>query len=113
MTRARDVPADATVIPRLSEHVRLHPPVLVTLPWLEPGAKSRGRPVTRRLLFTSPTGQPWARGRFNEHCGRARAAAGISAAPGNGCHVLRHTAASVWLSHGVSLAKVTAYLGDT
>jgi hypothetical protein len=24
-----------------------------------------------------------------------------------------HTAASVWLSHGVSLAKVAAYLGDT
>jgi len=27
-------------------------------------------------------------------------------------HVLRHTAASPWLSHGLSLAKVAAYLGD-
>jgi integrase len=31
----------------------------------------------------------------------------------NGCHVLRHTAASAWLSAGLSLAKVAAYLGDT
>lgn len=28
-------------------------------------------------------------------------------------HVLRHTAASTWLSKGLSLAKVAAYLGDT
>jgi integrase len=69
--------------------------------------------VTRELLFTTSTGRPWARGRFNEHWGSARRVAGIPAEPGNGCHVLRHTAASVWLSHGVSLAKVAAYLGDT
>jgi hypothetical protein len=33
--------------------------------------------------------------------------------PQNGCHVLRHTAASAWLSAGLSLAKGAAYLGDT
>jgi integrase len=93
--------------------VRLHPPMLVTLPWHEPGSRHHGKPVTRKLLFTTPTGKSWDRGRFNEHWGAARTAAGISAAPGNGCHVLRHTAASVWLSYGVSLAKVAAYLGDT
>jgi integrase len=31
----------------------------------------------------------------------------------NGCHVLRHTAASAWLSKGLGLPKVAAYLGDT
>ena len=31
----------------------------------------------------------------------------------NGWHVLRHSAASEWLSKGLSLAKTTAYLGDT
>ena len=31
----------------------------------------------------------------------------------NGCHFLRHTAASTSLSKGLSLAKVAAYLGDT
>lgn len=112
-SKARDVPVAAPVIPLLSEHVRLHPPKPVTLPWHEPGAKRHGTPVTRSLLFTTSTGRPWARGRFNDHWGKARTAAGIPAGPGNGCHVLRHTAASVWLSHGVSLAKVAAYLGDT
>lgn len=34
--------------------------------------------------------------------------------PRNGMHVLRHTAASVWLSAGVvSIAAVAAWLGDT
>lgn len=31
----------------------------------------------------------------------------------NGAHVLRHTAASAWLSAGLSVAKVAAFLGDT
>ncbi len=31
----------------------------------------------------------------------------------NGCHVLRHTAALVWLSAGLGLARVAVYLGDT
>jgi integrase len=112
-TKTRDVPVDATVIPRLSEHIRLHPPRTVNLPWHEPGARRHGKPITRELLFTTAAGMPWARGRFNDHWGTARRAAGIPEEPGNGCHVLRHTAASVWLSHGVSLARVAAYLGDT
>jgi len=33
--------------------------------------------------------------------------------PGNGMHVLRHTAASAWLSAGVDVASVAAWLGDT
>jgi integrase len=111
-SKTRDVPVDASVIPCLSEYVRLHPLLPVMLPWHEPHSKRHGRPVTRSLLFTTSTGKR-ARGRFNEHWGNAHRVAGISAEPGNGCHVLRHTAASVWLSHGVSLAKVAAYLGDT
>jgi integrase len=112
-SKARDVPVAAPVIPRLSEHVRLYRPVAVTLPWHEPGARRHGKLVTRTLLFTTPAGGPLARGRFNEQWGIARKAAGIPDEPGNGCHVVRHTAASVWLSQGVSLAKVAAYLGDT
>ena len=33
--------------------------------------------------------------------------------PANGMHVLRHTAASTWLSKGLGLAKTAALLGDT
>jgi integrase len=33
--------------------------------------------------------------------------------PGTGMHVLRHTATSAWLSAGVNVAAVAAWLGDT
>jgi integrase len=59
--KMRDVPVPDPVIPVLSEHVRLHPPVAVTLPWLRPG----GKPVTRTLLFTRPDGSALLRTWFN------------------------------------------------
>jgi integrase len=59
------------------------------------------------------------RTRFNEAWDSALVKAGIRPAdragrpePGN-CHVLPHTAASAWLSAGVSVAAVAAWLGDT
>ena len=108
--KTRDVPVAAPVVPVLAEHVRMYPPVSVTLPWMTPD----GKPVTRRLLFTRPGGLPHHRGSFNSHWRRAWRAAGVAEAEQiNGMHVLRHTAASVWLSAGLSLAKVAAYLGDT
>ncbi len=37
----------------LAEHVRLHAPVAVTLPWHDPrDPKMHGKPVTRELVFT-------------------------------------------------------------
>ena len=108
--KTRDVPVADPVIPVLAEHARLHPPVSVTLPWMTPD----GKPVTRRLLFTRPDGKPHYKGSFNDYWRRAWRKAGIPEADRiNGMHVLRHTAASVWLSAGLGLAKVASYLGDT
>lgn len=107
--KVRDVPVADEVLPVLSEHVKAYPPVPVTLPWMKPD----GKPVTRNLLFTWPVDQAIIRQRFNKQWSKARRAVGIPEERGNGCHVLRHTAASTWLSAGVSLAKVAAYLGDT
>ena len=111
----RDVPVADPVIPVLSEHVRLHPPVAVTLPWHDPRDRKRhGKPVTRRLIFTRPDGGALTRPVFNRQWRKAWRAAGIAEAEQvNGCHVLRHTAASEWLSKGLGLARVAAYLGDT
>lgn len=50
---------------------------------------------------------------FNCAWQKAWKAAGVPAGEANGCHVLRHTAASVWLSARLGLAWVAAYLGDT
>lgn len=109
--KTRDVPVADSVIPVLAEHVRQYPPVPVTLPWGAPD----GKPVTRELLFTAPDGRALNRNDFNRVWRNAWRPAGIDPARGrlNGCHVLRHTAASAWLSAGLSLAKVAAYFGDT
>jgi integrase len=54
------------------------------------------------------------RTRFNESQWRpALRKTGIGTEPGNGMHVLRHTAASAWLSAGVGVPAVAAWLGDT
>jgi integrase len=108
--KARDVPVTGRVIPVLAEHVRLFPPAEVTLPWGEPD----GKPVARTLLFTWPGDEAIKRTGFNPMWIRAWKRAGIpDRGRKNGCHVLRHTAASAWLSAGLGLAKVAAYLGDT
>jgi integrase len=97
--KTRDVPVADPVIPVLAEHVRQHPPVKVTLPWGAPG----GKPVTRELMFTTSDGRALNRNAFN----RVWRAAGVAPerVRQNGCHVLRHTAASAWLSAGLSLAQ--------
>ncbi len=108
--KARDIPIAGPVLPVLAEHVRQHPPVEVTLPWGTPD----GKPTTRRLLFTWRGREAIARGSFNPAWRRAWRAAGIpDRGRLNGFHVTRHTAASSWLSAGVSPAKVAAFLGDT
>ena len=97
----------------LGEHVAAHPPVPVTLPWLRADGQT-GKPVTRRLLFTRPDGRPLTRNSFNPMWRRAWAAAGVeSAEQVNGFHVCRHSAAAVWLSGGLNIAKVARFLGDS
>src|SRR2546429_4535090 len=109
--KTRGVPVADPGIPILAEHVRQYPPVKVTLPWGAPD----GKPVTRELMFTALDGRALNRNAFNRVWQTAWRAAGIDPERGrqNGCHVLRHTAASAWLSQGLSLAKVAVYLGDT
>jgi integrase len=108
--KARTVPITSPVIPVLSEHLRRFPAASVTLPW---GAPS-GKPTTRELLFTWPGTEAIKRTGFNPAWIRAWKRAGVpDRGPLNGMHVLRHTAASQWLSKGLGLAKVAAYLGDT
>jgi integrase len=108
--KARDVPLSDRVLPLLSEHVRRFAPVEVTLPWGKPD----GPPLTLPLLFTWPAAEAIKRTGFNPMWIRAWKRAGVpDRGRKNGVHVLRHTAASSWLSGGLGLAKVAAFLGDT
>ena len=110
---ARTVPVAAWVRDVLGEHLRDHPATPVTLPWLREDGEL-GRPVTRRLVFTRPDGQPLSRMSFNPMWRRAWAAAGVEPAEQvNGFHVCRHSAAAAWLSGGLNIAKVARFLGDS
>jgi integrase len=113
--RPRDVPLAGRVLPIVAEHMRRFPPVEITLPWHDLKDPARhGKPVTRALVFTRPGGIQLEREAANRPWRAAWAKAGIpDRGRLNGWHVMRHTAASQWLSAGVNPAKVAAFLGDT
>jgi integrase len=112
--KPRTVPLARPVVPLLSRHVEVFRPVRVTLPWSQKGHRLDGKPVTRTLLFADPRGAAYYRQTVNRAWRASWTAAGVpDHGRHNGMHVLRHTAASQWLSKGLNVAKVAAYLGDT
>jgi integrase len=105
--KQREVPASDEVIRRLLAHRSAHPPVPVTLPWIEPA----GKPVTVELFLPGPNGGWW-RDRFNKGAWQpALRRAGIPAVRQNGTHALRHWYASTQLEGGTSIRALAAYLG--
>jgi integrase len=107
--REREVPLPDTVAVALSQHLRTHPAVEVTLPW----GDRNGPSTTRRLVFSGPKGASLNK---NPHTQRvwipALADAGIAYVPREtGMHQLRHHYASVLLDAGVSIAALASYLG--
>lgn len=111
--KPRVVPLARDVADLLAEHMQMFPPTPVTLPWLKTDG-TLGKPVTRLLVFTRPDGRVLTRNSFNPMWRRAVEAAGVEAAKQiNGFHVCRHSAAAVWLSGGLNIAKVARFLGDS
>ena len=112
--RVRTVPVARDVIDLLAASLREQPAVAVTLPWSQKNHRQDGKPVMRELLFVRPDGQALSRSAFNPYWRRAVKAAGIEYVPQiNGFHVCRHSAAAVWLSDGLNIARVASYLGDS
>ena len=113
--KTRDIPLAARVLPIMAEHMRQHRPISVELPWHDPRDPARhGKPVTRELIFSRPGGLQLEREAANRPWRTAWAKAGIpDRGRANGWHVMRHSAASQWLSAGLNPAKVAAFLGDT
>jgi len=111
--KIRDVPLPESTSVTFAEHIRKFPPVPVTLPWHEPGTRAHGRPVTARLLFSSPVARmAVSRHRFNTNAWKpALLAAGIPVTRENGMHVLRHSYASALLARGVSIRQLADALG--
>ncbi|WP_101257927.1 tyrosine-type recombinase/integrase [Streptomyces barkulensis] len=106
--KERDVPLPESVAAVLADHITRHKPCEITLPWKTPD----GPPVTATLLFSSPTGLPLDRNRFNDRVWRpALRAVGVPTGRENGMHALRHFYASVLLDAGESIKALSEYLG--
>lgn len=120
-----EVPVPPAFAEMLLAYMEQYPPVPVTLRWDdEEGKELHGKMMTFRLVVTRPGGKAVHRGMFNEdHWKPALAHAGLipqrqrgerwAKARELGCHRLRHTAVSQWLSEGASAAEVADWIGDT
>lgn len=118
-------PLSKLLAERLARHMELYPPVAVTLPWYDPDDKVRhGQPVTVRLVITNSVPRQWNKSVFSARWVSALYRAGIlqhpekegepePSAQQDGCHALRHTAASAWLRSGIDVVRVASWLGDT
>jgi integrase len=107
--KTHDVPLTDDAVVMLSEYIRAYPPEAVTLPWV----KTDGDPVTFTLLLSRAPGMAMHRKMVNDRWRAALKRAGIPCDRYHMMHVLRHTAASAWLSAGISVRAVAEFLGDT
>lgn len=111
-------PLSPLVRDRLAAHLERFPPVTVTLPWDDPADRERhGKPVTARLIVTSPGGTPAWGTTLSNTWNAAGRRAGVTPegerARDDGCHALRHTFVSSQLRAGVDIVRVAAWIGDT
>ncbi|KQP66904.1 tyrosine-type recombinase/integrase [Nocardioides sp. Leaf285] len=101
--RTRSVPLPSWVGEQLEASTREHAPL---------GGERSDRPGLGGLLFYTRERKPLNRNYFNPTVWRpALLAAGVPNDRDNGMHALRHTCASLWLEHGVSIKAVSEYLG--
>ncbi|GGU53475.1 hypothetical protein GCM10010211_17760 [Streptomyces albospinus] len=118
----RFVPVGDELAVRLAEHMRKHPPVEVTLPWMT----KDGEPVTVRLVFTTRERKPLNKNYFNylwkdalEAIGAIKAVNGKPVGKGRKweecrdkmMHALRHLFASEAINEGVDVYTLADLLG--
>jgi integrase len=109
--KTRRVPLPTSVLAAIEHHERMHPPVMVTLPWMDPS----GEPTTVRLLATGAEGRLYSGDLFNKSIWRcAFREAGLTyQRRADGMHALRHFYASTLLAQGVSIKELAEYLGHS
>ena len=109
----RDIPVGDPVLLVMAAFLSEFPAADVELPVLYHDG-TVGKPVTRKLVFTQADGRAHDERSLQWNWDKARKAAGIpDVRYSNGMKTLRSSAASQWLSQGLSIAKVAALLGDT
>lgn len=111
--KTRTVPLPPAAGLAFSAHIAEFGTTAITLPWHEPGDRRHGKPVTVRLMFTSPrAGKALNRHAFNDVAWKpALRRAEIEVVQENGMHILRHTYASMLIHGGIDIKRVAAYMG--
>ena len=119
------VPVPPEFAEMLLAYMEQFPPAEVTLRWDDEKDRERhGKMMTFRLIVARPGGKPVNRNVFNDYSWKpALGHAGLipprergdrwARARELGCHRLRHTAVSQWLTEGASAADVAEWIGDT
>jgi integrase len=103
--RIRSVPLPEWLGRELAAHIASLEPL--------PGERTTA-PGLGGLLFYGRERKPLNRNYFNSRIWKpALLAAGISPERDAGMHALRHSCASTWLEHGVSIKAVSEYLGHS
>lgn len=110
--KVHTVPVPQALCNLISRYMQLFPPVKVTLPLEEDGEMS-GSTATHPLLMTRNGQLAMHREGVNGRWKSGLKRAGIPVERRNMMHVLRHTAASIWLSKGMGTRAVAEFLGDT
>lgn len=106
------VPITEELCNLIAFYMQLFPPVAVTLP-LEEDGEVKDKTATHTLLLTRPGGLAMHREGVNGRWKSALKQAGIEVVRERMMHCLRHTAVSVWLSHGLGTPAVAEFIGDT
>ncbi len=101
--RIRSVPLPEWLGRELSAHIASFEPL---------AGETTNAPGLGGLLFYGRERKPLNRNYFNSRIWKpALVAAGITPERETGMHALRHSCASTWLEHGVSIKAVSEYLG--
>ncbi|MFJ1763741.1 tyrosine-type recombinase/integrase [Amycolatopsis sp. NPDC088138] len=105
----RVVPAAASTLRVLKNHMAMFKPQPVTLPWEREGGELR----THRLVFPHPeTGRHFKPSLYDRFWDHALADAGVTTRTRrDGRHAMRHFYANLQLSGGTSINELAVYLG--
>lgn len=108
--KERSVPLPTTLRTKLKDYLSTTEIPVVSLPW----KSLEGKRTSVPLLIHSPEGAHWNSMSFNDRTWKpALRAVGLPVESHYGCHVLRHTFASILLSRGVDIRTLASYLGHT
>ncbi|GGM74266.1 hypothetical protein GCM10012275_51190 [Longimycelium tulufanense] len=110
--KTRTIPIGDGVLDAVNRHMEEHPPVTITLPWVEQDGQDY---ETAKLLIATPRDTAWIPQMFSDDVWvpAFEAAQLRYEKRRDGMHALRHLFASHMLAQGVTIKELAEYLGHS